>query len=61
MDTWLVLTGTALGGLLVGLLGGVWLRRLEARRWIKTSVEMARINDELMDRVELLEGELRKE
>lgn len=47
--------------LVVGFIAGRTWSREDAKRWRMDAVEMARLNNELMDRMEALEGERQKE
>lgn len=51
----------ATGALLIGWLIGRFWNIAEERRWQLDAVEMARLNNALMDRMEVLEGERQKE
>lgn len=54
---WLISGGAFAFGVLVGLV----VRRVDASIWRHRAVQMAMMNDVLMNRMELLEGERQKE
>jgi hypothetical protein len=58
--TWIVLAGFV-GGVTMGFAVGFVLRNRLTSRWARRAVEMAQINKELMDRVDVLEAERQSE
>jgi hypothetical protein len=57
----MIAVATGVIGVFVGCFVGMWVRRVDVRQWKVRAVEMAKINNALMDRVELLEIEMQKE
>jgi uncharacterized membrane protein len=57
---WVGLVAGVVGAAL-GFVGGLGVRRLDAIAWKRQAVDMARMNADLMDRMDLLEAERQKE
>ena len=61
MLTVLIALGSFVAGVLVGVVFIRGKRRIDAALWRVRAVEMAKMNHALMDRVEILEEERKKE